>query len=49
MSLLLAVVMLLSLPLCCGFVMEEGHGTLISNEIGDTCDEYRVINCEVRV
>ena len=45
---IVVVVVLVSLPLYRGFVMEEGHGTLISNEIGATCDKYKIINCKVR-
>ena len=44
---IVVVVVLVSLPLYRGFIMEEGHGTLMSNEIGATCEEYRIINCEV--
>ena len=47
-AVLLLLLLLVSLPLYHGFVMEEDQGTLISNEIGATCEEYRVINCKVR-
>ena len=45
---LAVIVVLVSLPLYHGFFMEEGHGTLISNEMGATCEEYKIINCKVQ-